>query len=157
MKPNRPDVVSNNFAKRKGHFLKMGFDNNGMIKSACYLGSEPILISSLVTLVGLSETYLNKLIERHEKLPGQNHSLVDNITEFLSENWAMALYHQWFSEFRFSLKQKLADSTELQRLMRDITEEAMKKKDGFATRELMQAKLSEVPENFRQVIRVTID
>lgn len=44
----------------------------------------------------LSVKYLNKLEQRLK--------LIGNIAEFLSENWAIALYHEWFSEFRYITK-----------------------------------------------------
>lgn len=135
--------------KGKGHYLKFAFDNNGMIKTVTYLGSEMVQVSSLVSLVGLSETYLNKLIERHEG------GLIENVTEFLSENWAMALYHQWFSEFRFNLKQKLVENIDLSRMMTDITEDAMKR-EGYLSRDIIVNKLRQIPEDLRQVIRVDL-
>lgn len=33
--------------------------------------------------------------------------LIPNIAEFLSENWAIALYHEWFSEFRHITKTEM--------------------------------------------------
>lgn len=139
--------MSDNLVDGKGHLLKFQFDNNGVIKGVTYLGSESVLISSLAGLIGLSETYLNQLIERHES------ELVENVSEFLSENWAMALYHQWFSEFRFNLKQKLVETPDLMRLM-DATADQSLKLDGFLSRTLLAEKLAEVPDNLRQVIRV---
>lgn len=113
-----------------------------------YLGTESVLVASLAAIVGLSETYLNKLVERHEG------GLVENVSEFLSENWAMALYHQWFSEFRFSLKQKLVegDKEQIGRMLRDTTEEAIKG-EGFLSRGVLSRRLAEAPESLRQVIR----
>jgi hypothetical protein len=58
-------------------------------------------VQSLVSLVGLSETYLNRLDDRFKD------GLIPNITEFLSENWAIALYHEYFSEFRHLLKNEM--------------------------------------------------
>jgi hypothetical protein len=55
----------------------------------------------MVSFVGLSENYLNQLGVRMES------RLIPNVTEFLSENWAMALYHEWFSEFRYLIKSDL--------------------------------------------------
>jgi len=46
----------------------------------------------------LSETYLNKLNIRFES------GLIPDVAEFLSENWAMALYHDWFADFSMKLK-----------------------------------------------------
>jgi hypothetical protein len=139
--------MSDNLNKGQGHYLEFTFDNNGLVKGVVYLGTEPIQVASLVSLVGLSETYLNKLIERHAD------QLIDNITEFLSENWAIALYHQWFSEFRFNLKQKLVDNPDLAKTMDEVTNEAITA-GGFLNRDLIAKRLSDIPENFRQVIRV---
>jgi hypothetical protein len=129
--------------------LKFLFDNNGIIKSVTYLGSELVAIASLVSLIGISEAYLNKLVERFEG------RLIENITEFLSENWAIALYHEWFSDFRFNLKLKLTENTEIGRLMREVSEEAMNG-EGYLTRELLLKKTGEIPEDLKQLIRVTL-
>lgn len=112
------------------------------------MGTESVLVSSLAGLIGLSETYLNQLVERH------NHKLIDNVSEFLSENWAMALYHQWFSEFRYNLKQKLVETPDLLRLMNDTADESIKI-EGFLTRGILAEKLASVPDNLREVIRVS--
>lgn len=147
MTENRQRLMSDNLVEGKGHLLKFTFDNNGLVKSVTYLGSEKVLVSSLAGLIGLSETYLNQLAERHSS------GLIENISEFLSENWAMALYHQWFSEFRYNLKQKLVDSPDLAHLM-DETADSASRKDGYLSRELMMERLATVPESLRQVIRV---
>jgi hypothetical protein len=148
---NRNKLMSDNLVDGKGHLLKFTFDNNGVIKGVTYLGSESVLVSSLAGIIGLSETYMNQLIERHES------GLVENVSEFLSENWAMALYHQWFSEFRFNLKQKLVENPDLLRLMNDTADQSLKL-EGFLSRTLLSDKLAAVPEHLRQVIRVdTID
>ena len=146
-KPNRPTLLSDNLDGGRGHFLKFSFDNNGLVRSVVYLGSEPVQLGALVSLVGLSETYLNKLIERHEG------GLVENVTEFLSENWAMALYHQWFSEFRFALKQKIVQNVGLARLMADVTEDAIKL-DGYLSREVLQKRRDGVAGELVKIIRV---
>jgi hypothetical protein len=140
-------VVSDNLSRGTGHYLKFVFDNNGIIRSVVYLGSELVSISSLVSLIGISESYLNRLVERFEG------KLIENITEFLSENWAIALYHEWFSDFRFNLKLKLTENPEISRLMREVSEEAMNG-DGYLTRDLLQRKTAEIPEDLRQLIRV---
>lgn len=127
--------------------MKFTFDNNGLVKSVTYLGSEKVQVSSLAGLIGLSETYLNQLAERHSS------GLIENVSEFLSENWAMALYHQWFSEFRYTLKQKLVDAPELGGLM-DVAADKAISKDGYLSRDLVKERLASVPESLRQVIRV---
>jgi hypothetical protein len=49
----------------------------------------------------LSSKYLNKLTQRFSG------GLISNVSEFLSENWAIALYHEWFSEFRHITKTEM--------------------------------------------------
>lgn len=64
-----------------------------MIDSVTYIGSEEIILHSLWSFVGLHENYLNNLTSRYEG------GVIPNVAEFLSENWAMALYHEWFGDF----------------------------------------------------------
>lgn len=103
---NREPIVSDNLKEGQGHYLKFEFDNNGIVSAVTYLGTEPISVPSLVNLIGLSETYLNRLSERFQS------GLIENLAEFMSENWALALYHEWFSLFRHSLKIKLSEDEE---------------------------------------------
>ena len=49
--------------------------------------------------------------------------MIPNITEFLSENWAIALYHEYFSEFRHLLKNEMI----LKDSVRELMEETIKK------------------------------
>lgn len=42
------------------------------------------------------------------------------MSEFLSENWAMALYHEWFSEFRYIIKSDLLQNDEMHELMKNV-------------------------------------
>jgi hypothetical protein len=48
--------------------------------------------------VGLHENYLNSLTKRY------NEGIIPNVVEFLSENWAIALYHEWFGDFCLRLR-----------------------------------------------------
>lgn len=62
-----------------------------MIESVSYLGSEAVAVPSLMSFVGMSVTYLNKITKRN------NVGMIPDIAEFLSENWAICLYHELFS------------------------------------------------------------
>ena len=91
---NRPDMISDNINEEmKGHYIKFTFNKIGLIDSVTYLGTEDIVVQSLWSFVGLHENYLNRLTSRYEA------GIIPNVTEFLSENWAMALYHEWFGDF----------------------------------------------------------
>lgn len=62
-----------------------------MIESVSYMGSEGVVVPSLMSFVGMSVTYLNKIMKRND------HGMIPDIVEFLSENWAICLYHELFS------------------------------------------------------------
>lgn len=145
---NRDAIISNNLQEGVGHFLKLTLDNNGLIDSATYLGTEPISIHSLISLIGLSETYLNKLVDR------KNSNLIENVTEFLSENWAISLYHEWFSEFRFSLKQKMSEQEGIKSILEELDEDS--EAIGFVNRTRQKQNLSKITEQLKMLIRVII-
>jgi hypothetical protein len=92
---NRPDVVSNTDT----HYLKFSFNNYGLIHSVTYYSQEQVTVQSLASFVGIPETYLNKLSSRFEA------GVIPNVAEFLSENWAIALYHDWFKGFCASVNE----------------------------------------------------
>ena len=81
-----------------GCYLSFSFNIFGIIDSVVYLGKKQIDYRALVSLVGLHETYLDKLLNRFEG------ELIKDIPEFLSENWALALYHDKFSQLVINLK-----------------------------------------------------
>ena len=92
---NRPSLTCDNLDIQtgKGHFIKFTFNSIGLIDSVTYMGSEEIILQSLWSFVGLHENYLNSLTSRYHA------GVIPNVVEFLSENWAIALYHEWFGDF----------------------------------------------------------
>lgn len=88
-------------ATNKGHFIKFTFNSIGLIDSVTYMGSEEIVLQSLWSFVGLHENYLNSLTSRYEG------GIIPNVVEFLSENWAIALYHEWFGDFCLRMRQSV--------------------------------------------------
>jgi len=91
----RDPLVCDNldFNTGAGHWIKFTFNSIGLIESVTYLGSEEVVLQSLWSFVGLHENYLNSLTSRFEA------GIIPNVVEFLSENWAIALYHEWFGDF----------------------------------------------------------
>jgi hypothetical protein len=81
------DLISKNIKGFKGHYIKFSIDPHGIIEYVSYLGSEQVVVPSLMSLVGLSIEYLNKVCKRNDN------GLIPDIVEFLSENWAICLYH----------------------------------------------------------------
>lgn len=92
---NREDLVCDNLdiETGKGHWIKFAFNSIGLIDSVTYMGSEEVVLQSLWSFVGLHENYLNSLTSRYPA------GIIPNVVEFLSENWAIALYHEWFGDF----------------------------------------------------------
>jgi hypothetical protein len=74
-----------------------------------------ITYQSLISLVGLHENYLNNLLNRYET------KLVEDIPEFLSENWAMALYSDNFSKLIIKLKGIIQDKDEIENIQNIIS------------------------------------
>ena len=89
-----------------------------MIDSVTYYGTEEIIIQSLWSLVGLHENYLNILTSRFEG------GIINNVFEFLSENWAMALYHEWFGDFCLRMRQGIQGMADIQEILKKVSDES---------------------------------
>ena len=103
----------------KGTYIKFTFNELGIIDSVLYVGSEKVVLKSLWSLVGLHESYLNKLRSR---CAGK---AIPNVAEFLSENWAIALYHDWFADFSLTTKKEIQDKEQLQILLKKVSEQVL--------------------------------
>lgn len=89
-----------------------------MIESVSYLGSEQVVVPSLNSFIGLHIDYLNKISRRNDS------GLIPDIAEFLSENWAISLYHELFSEFRHYIKKYVSSNPIAERLNNRASERA---------------------------------
>ena len=114
---NRKDLMCDNIgADGKGHFIKFTFNQIGLIDSVTYMGSEDVVVQSLWSFVGLHENYLYRLTSRYEA------GIIPNVVEFLSENWAMALYHEWFGDFCLRMRQGIHQMKDVQEVMKKVYE-----------------------------------
>lgn len=75
------------------------------------MGSEEVILQSLWSFVGLHENYLNSLTHRYEQ------GIIPNVVEFLSENWAIALYHEWFGDFCLRMRQSVQSMQDVQAIL----------------------------------------
>ena len=66
--------------------------------------------------MGLHETYLNNLPSKFEK------GIIADVSEFLSENWAIALYHDWFMEFIGKIRNDLHKKSDIEKVMKEVKE-----------------------------------
>ena len=110
---NRGSLVCDNLNNEtgKGHFIKFTFNSIGIIDSVTYMGTEEIILQSLWSFVGLQENYLNSLTKRY------NEGIIPNVVEFLSENWAIAIYHEWFGDFCLRLRQSVQSMADIQGIL----------------------------------------
>lgn len=110
---NRKDLICDNMdmVTGKGHYIKFTFNSIGLIDSVTYMGSEEIILQSLWSFVGLHENYLNKLTSRYDA------GIIPNAVEFLSENWGIALYHEWFGDFCLRMRQGIQGLNDVQALL----------------------------------------
>merc|ERR550514_1082117 len=125
---NRKSLTCDNLDESgKGHFIQFTFNSIGLIDSVTYMGPEEIVLQSLWSFVGLHENYLNSLTSRYEQ------GIIPNVVEFLSENWAIALYHEWFGDFCLRMRQSVQGMAEVQAILEQAFE-ATRNGDGI-TRE----------------------
>ncbi len=140
---NRQPLIYNTLDKG-GCYLSFGFNIFGIIDSVVYFGKEDLDYRALVSLVGLHETYLNKLLNRFEG------DLIENIPIFLSENWALALYHDKFSQLVIKLKAILHEE-DIYKIVYDVVE-----KDEALDREAITGLLQKVGKRTKAKIEYEI-
>ena len=132
------ELISKNVKEFKGHYLRFGVDPNGLIESVSYMGSEDVAVPSLLSFIGLSLAYLNKIVKRNDL------GMIPDAAEFLSENWAICLYHELFSEFRHYIKKSVSTSIVAERLNNRASEKASE--GECLSEELMRELKTLVPE-----------
>lgn len=134
----------------KGHFIKFTFNSIGLIDSVTYMGSEEVVLQSLWSFVGLHENYLNSLTSRYEK------GIIPNVVEFLSENWAIALYHEWFGDFCLRMRQSVQQMADVQGILEQAFE-ATKNGEGIS-RDQMDAFIKQTnPKTVRMIQEETLE
>jgi len=134
----------------KGHFIKFTFNSIGLIDSVTYMGSEEIILQSLWSFVGLHENYLNSLTSRYEK------GIIPNVVEFLSENWAIALYHEWFGDFCLRMRQSTQGMADIQNILEKAFE-TTKNGEGITRDQLDEFKALMDPQTTRMIQDETLE
>merc|ERR1711988_1820386 len=93
-----------------GHFCRLTVNKMGKVDSITYLGGEELQVESLWSIVGLSETFLNNLFVRWKD------GDIPDIVEFLTDEWAIALFHDRFMDFCHDLKSEMISTEEAQEM-----------------------------------------
>jgi hypothetical protein len=100
-----------NMENGTGHFCRLTVDFMGKVDSITYLGGEELQVESLWSLVGLSETFLNHLYVRWRD------GDIPDIVEFLTDEWATALFHDRFMDFCHQIKMEMATQEDVKNLI----------------------------------------
>jgi len=87
-------------------FCAVRLDHLGKIHSIVYLGSQMVEEQNWICLIGLPEVAVNNLASRFDE------KIIPDLPGFLRQNWAMALYHDRFHEFRLAVRQELEGDEE---------------------------------------------
>ena len=95
-------------------YVRIHVDQYDKIESVTYLGRARVELENLLCLVGLPQTYLNRLVSRYDE------GLITDFIAFTRENWAMALYHDRIDEFRAYLKLQSRANPEMSELERRV-------------------------------------
>jgi hypothetical protein len=122
-----------------GHFCRLTVDRFGKVDSITYLGGEELQVESLWSLVGLSETFLNHLFLRWRD------GDIPDIVEFLTDEWATALFHDRFMDFCQQIKLELHSQDEVKKIINNALQE-VDLKEGLSRR-LLQEIRAQLPKD----------
>lgn len=81
------------------------------MRAITYLGPEPVEFENWACLIGMPEAAINNLAPRFDE------GIVPDIPQFLRQNWAIALYHDRFAEFRSALRAEMDEDEDFQKAM----------------------------------------
>eukprot|EP00928_Gymnodinium_smaydae_P086928 TRINITY_DN71311_c0_g1_i1.p1 TRINITY_DN71311_c0_g1~~TRINITY_DN71311_c0_g1_i1.p1 ORF type:complete len:1571 (+),score=434.65 TRINITY_DN71311_c0_g1_i1:635-4714(+) len=118
-------------ANGTGHYCRLTIDTFGKVDSITYLGGEELQVESLWSLVGLSETFLNHLFQR------SSDGDIPDIVEFLTDEWATALFHDRFMDFCHQIKLEMWGQEEIKNIINSALE-TVNLKEGLSRRVLAQ-------------------
>merc|ERR1712217_635769 len=119
-----------------GHYCRLTIDTFGKVDSITYLGGEELQVESLWSLVGLSETFLNHLFVRWKD------GDIPDIVEFLTDEWATALFHDRFMDFCHQIQLEMRSQEDVKAII-DRALESVNPKEGLSRKVLasIQAQL----------------
>merc|ERR1711881_104503 len=112
-------------ANGRGHYCRLTIDSFGKVDSITYLGGEELQVESLWSLVGLSETFLNHLYVRWKDKD------IPDVVEFLTDEWATALFHDRFMDFCHQIKLEMSAQEEVKEIINRALE-GVDKKSGLS-------------------------
>lgn len=60
------------------------------------------------------------------------------MVEFLSENWAIALYHEWFGDFCLRMRTGISNSPDVQQIVLEAFDKTKKERKGLSRAQIDQ-------------------
>jgi len=129
----------------QGHYCRLTSDNFGKVDSITYLGGEELQVESLWSLVGLSETFLNHLFVRWRD------GDIPDIVEFLTDDWATALFHDRFMDFCHQIKSEMAAQEDVKEIINSKLK-GLNLKEGLS-RELLAQICEKLPQESVQLMQ----
>jgi len=127
-------------------FCAVRLDHHGIIHSIVYLGRQAVEEQNWACLIGLPETAVNNLASRFDE------NIVPDLPGFLRQNWAIALYHDRFSEFRLALRQELEEDEDFARALAAARASA----GGAAEQVDVSAFIAELPASKCDIVRTRL-
>lgn len=95
-------------------WFEIAIDEFGIIDSVTFLSATPVIdTSNLVSLFGLHEKVLNRLVARHAE------GLIPDFFSFFRDSWAVAIFHDRFRSFMSGLFTQVKDSVTINTLALD--------------------------------------
>ena len=80
-------------------------DTLGFIQSVTYVGKEDLFSENLLSLYGMHEKYLNRLVSRFDE------GIIPDFKTFFNEPWAQPLFHDRFRAYMKRLRDDLMNPT----------------------------------------------
>ncbi|XP_063155997.1 cilia- and flagella-associated protein 61 [Candoia aspera] len=105
----------------KGNYFRIHVNQYSIIETITCFSKKPIPVSNYICLFGQHERLLNNLCSRWRE------GLISNLYSYFKEPWALAIYHDRFTDLKKELRQILVsvqeeDVPSMQELVRQVVE-----------------------------------
>mmetsp|Transcript_34298 Transcript_34298/g.80184 ORF Transcript_34298/g.80184 Transcript_34298/m.80184 type:complete len:1541 (+) Transcript_34298:74-4696(+) len=133
-----------NMSDGTGHFCRLTIDGFGKVDSITYLGGEELQVESLWSLVGLSAAFLNHLYARWRD------GDIPDIVEFLTDEWATALFHDNFMDFCHQIKLEMSAQEQVRQIINSALQ-GLDLQKGLSRQLLAEIREKLPPESIKQM------
>eukprot|EP00943_MAST-04B_sp_MAST-4B-sp1_P002176 g2176.t1 len=96
-------------------YCRVVVDVHHRVVSITYLGAQPVEDRNFAGLVGLQESYLNSIEHFYDK------GVIPDLTRFLRDDWAVAIYNDRFKNLIASITEKLNGNEEVAQIVQEVS------------------------------------